>query len=90
MSSPVCVSSEALETRPEDRKADAQAAGVEVIIICKRGHWIEADPCGVMCPFCGAWQHLPSDQICPNHECGALLEGVVYQRELRKLRRIAS
>lgn len=55
MSYPVCVSTKALEDRPGDWKADAQAAGVEVIIICKRGHWIEADPCGVMCPFCGAW-----------------------------------
>lgn len=58
-----------------------------VIVVCRRGHWVEADPCGVMCPFCGAWQHRPDDQLCPNHECGALLEGLVYQRDLRKLRR---
>lgn len=58
------------------------------VTVCRRGHWIEADPCGVTCPFCGAWENLP-EPICPNHECGALLEGVVYQRDLRKLRRYA-
>lgn len=72
-------------------EAAATVERVEVcVMVCRRGHWIEADPCGVMCPFCGAWQHLPNDQICPNHECGALLEGVAYQRDLRKLRRNAS
>lgn len=52
-----------------------------VIVVCRRGHWLEADPNGVECPFCGAWENLP-EPICPNRECGALLEGITYRRDL--------
>lgn len=72
------------------RETPAAESVAVCVMVCRRGRWVEADPCGVLCPFCGAWQHLPDDRICPNRECGALLEGVVYQREMRKLRRNAS
>ena len=52
-----------------------------VIVVCRRGHWIEGDPNGVMCPFCGAWENLP-EPMCPNTDCRALLDGIVYRRQL--------
>ena len=52
-----------------------------IIVVCRRRHWIEADPNGVMCPFCGAWENLP-EPICPNPDCRALLDGIVYRRQL--------
>lgn len=30
----------------------------------KIGHWRVGDPNGVVCPFCGKWQNLPTEK-CP-------------------------